>query len=76
MTASSPARALRSLHVQRDRDRHQGDRRRGERRRQRSSGASGDRLRTVQTGYVRNYALGIVGGLVVLVAYFLIRAKG
>jgi NADH-quinone oxidoreductase subunit L len=37
---------------------------------------TGDRLRKVQTGYVRNYALGIIGGTVVLVAYFLIRAKG
>jgi len=37
---------------------------------------SGDRLRKIQTGYVRNYALGIIGGAVVLVAYFLIRAKG
>jgi NADH-quinone oxidoreductase subunit L len=37
---------------------------------------TGDRLRKVQTGYVRNYALGIIGGAVVLVAYFLIRAKG
>jgi NADH-quinone oxidoreductase subunit L len=37
---------------------------------------SGDRLRKIQTGYVRNYALGIVGGTVVIVAYFLIRAKG
>ena len=36
--------------------------------------SSGDRLRKVQTGYVRNYALGLVGGLVVLVAYVLIRA--
>ena len=37
---------------------------------------SGDKLRKIQTGYVRNYALGIVGGTVVIVAYFLIRAKG
>jgi NADH-quinone oxidoreductase subunit L len=37
---------------------------------------SGDRLRKIQTGYVRNYALGIIGGAVLLVAYFLIRAKG
>jgi NADH-quinone oxidoreductase subunit L len=36
----------------------------------------GNRLRKVQTGYVRNYALGIIGGTVVLVAYFLIRARG
>jgi NADH-quinone oxidoreductase subunit L len=39
-------------------------------------GTIGGRLRKVQTGYVRNYALGIIGGTVVLVAYFLIRAKG
>jgi NADH-quinone oxidoreductase subunit L len=37
--------------------------------------SGGDRLRKVQTGYVRNYALGIIGGTVVLVAYFLIRTK-
>jgi NADH-quinone oxidoreductase subunit L len=35
---------------------------------------SGERLRRVQSGYVRNYALGLVAGLVVLVAYVLVRA--
>jgi NADH-quinone oxidoreductase subunit L len=34
----------------------------------------GERLRRVQTGYVRTYALTIVGGIVVLVAYFVTRA--
>ena len=34
------------------------------------------RLRRVQTGYVRNYALGIVGGLVVVLAFLLARASG
>ncbi|MHB1598136.1 MAG: hypothetical protein ACYCXY_04465, partial [Acidimicrobiales bacterium] len=34
---------------------------------------SGERLRRVQSGYVRNYALGLVAGLVVLVAYVLVR---
>jgi NADH-quinone oxidoreductase subunit L len=36
--------------------------------------AAGRRLRTVQTGYVRNYALGLMGGLVVLLAYVVGRA--
>ncbi len=36
----------------------------------------GDVVRKTQTGYVRNYALGIIGGAVVLVAYFLIRVHG
>jgi NADH-quinone oxidoreductase subunit L len=36
--------------------------------------AAGRRLRTVQTGYVRNYALGLMGGLVVLLAYVVVRA--
>jgi len=35
---------------------------------------SGERLRRVQSGYVRNYALGLIAGLVVLVAYVLVRA--
>ncbi|MGO9557866.1 MAG: NADH-quinone oxidoreductase subunit L [Acidimicrobiales bacterium] len=35
--------------------------------------ASGGVYRRVQTGYVRNYALGIMGGLVVLLAYVLTR---
>ncbi len=34
---------------------------------------SGERLRRIQSGYVRNYALGLVAGLVVLVAYVLVR---
>jgi NADH-quinone oxidoreductase subunit L len=32
------------------------------------------RLRRVQTGYVRSYALVIIGGLVLIVAYFMIRS--
>jgi NADH-quinone oxidoreductase subunit L len=36
--------------------------------------AAGRRLRTVQTGYVRNYALGLLGGLVVLLAYVVVKA--
>jgi NADH-quinone oxidoreductase subunit L len=36
--------------------------------------AGGQRLRTVQTGYIRNYALGIAGGAVLLLAWFLMRA--
>ena len=36
--------------------------------------AGGNRLRTVQTGYVRNYALGIAGGAVLVLAWFLMRA--
>jgi NADH-quinone oxidoreductase subunit L len=35
---------------------------------------AGRRLRRVQTGYVRNYALGLLGGLVVLLAYVAVRA--
>src|SRR5487761_1960609 len=38
--------------------------------------STGEKLRKIQSGYVRNYALGIVGGTVLLVAYFLIRSKG
>jgi NADH-quinone oxidoreductase subunit L len=34
----------------------------------------GERLRRIQSGYVRSYALGIVAGLVVLAAYVLSRA--
>jgi NADH-quinone oxidoreductase subunit L len=37
---------------------------------------SGDLVRKTQTGYVRNYALGIVFGTVVLFAYFLVRVHG
>jgi NADH-quinone oxidoreductase subunit L len=37
--------------------------------------AAGRRLRTLQTGYVRNYALGLMGGLVVLLAYVVVRAS-
>jgi len=33
----------------------------------------GDRLRSVQTGFVRNYALGIAGGVVALLAWTLAR---
>ncbi len=36
--------------------------------------AAGRRLRTVQTGYVRNYALGLMGGLVLILAYVVVRA--
>ncbi len=32
-------------------------------------------LRKVQTGYVRNYALGLAGGLVLVLAYVLTRAS-
>ncbi|MGD0081593.1 MAG: NADH-quinone oxidoreductase subunit L [Acidimicrobiales bacterium] len=35
---------------------------------------TGRRLRTVQTGYVRNYALGLLGGLVILLAYVAVKA--
>jgi NADH-quinone oxidoreductase subunit L len=35
---------------------------------------TGDRLRVVQTGYVRNYALGIAGGAVLALGWFLLRA--
>jgi NADH-quinone oxidoreductase subunit L len=37
-------------------------------------GAVASRLRRIQTGYVRNYALGIAGGLVIVLAYMLSRA--
>ena len=36
--------------------------------------AGGQRLRGVQTGYIRNYALGIAGGAVLLLGWFLMRA--
>ena len=35
---------------------------------------SGRRLRRLQTGYVRNYALGLMGGLVIVLAYIVVRA--
>ena len=35
---------------------------------------AGRRLRVVQTGYVRNYALGIAGGAVLCLGWFLMRA--
>ena len=34
----------------------------------------GDNVRKLQTGYVRNYALGLVGGLVVILAWAIYRA--
>ena len=37
--------------------------------------AGGTRLRAVQTGYIRNYALGISVGAVLLLAFFLTRAS-
>jgi NADH-quinone oxidoreductase subunit L len=37
--------------------------------------ASGRQLRKVQTGYVRNYALGLSAGLVLILAYVLTRAS-
>ncbi|MBA3652946.1 MAG: NADH-quinone oxidoreductase subunit L [Actinobacteria bacterium] len=37
---------------------------------------SGDRLRLLQTGYVRNYALAVAGGAVALLTYVVIRASG
>ena len=36
--------------------------------------AAGARLRRVQTGYVRNYALGVACGAVLLLAYAVVRA--
>ena len=36
--------------------------------------AGGSRLRVVQTGYIRNYALGIAGGAVLALGWFLMRA--
>ncbi len=36
--------------------------------------AGGSRLRTVQTGFVRNYALGVAGGAVAALAYVLTRS--
>jgi NADH-quinone oxidoreductase subunit L len=35
---------------------------------------AGTQVRRVQTGYVRNYALGLIGGLVVVLAYVALRA--
>ena len=37
--------------------------------------AGGTRLRAVQTGYVRTYALGVTVGAVLLVAFFLARSS-
>ncbi|MFZ2059133.1 MAG: NADH-quinone oxidoreductase subunit L [Acidimicrobiales bacterium] len=37
--------------------------------------ATGHQLRKVQTGYVRNYALGLAAGLVLILAYVLTRAS-
>jgi NADH-quinone oxidoreductase subunit L len=37
---------------------------------------SGDRIRRLQTGYVRNYALGLAGGAVVLLLYVAVRGGG
>ncbi|MEY2566212.1 MAG: NADH-quinone oxidoreductase subunit [Actinomycetota bacterium] len=36
---------------------------------------SGSQLRRLQTGYVRNYALGVAAGTVGLLAWFLVRAR-
>ena len=38
--------------------------------------ATGSRARRLQTGYVRSYALGLVAGTVLLIAYLLVRVKG
>ncbi len=38
--------------------------------------AGGGQLRKLQTGYVRNYALGITTGTVLLLAYFVARGRG
>ncbi len=38
--------------------------------------ATGRQLRRVQSGYVRNYALGLAGGLAILLAYVAARAGG
>ncbi len=49
--------------------------RRGRRRVWRGScAAAAERLRRVQSGYVRTYALAIVGGIVIVVAYLVTRA--
>ena len=37
--------------------------------------ATGRQLRKVQTGYVRNYALGLTAGLVLILAYVLTRVS-
>ena len=34
----------------------------------------GNKVRVVQTGFVRNYALGIAGGAVLALGWFLVRA--
>jgi NADH-quinone oxidoreductase subunit L len=39
-----------------------------------SVGRGGEVVRKTQTGYVRNYALGITAGTVALIAYFLVRS--
>jgi NADH-quinone oxidoreductase subunit L len=36
----------------------------------------GERARKIQNGYVRSYALGLVAGVFVLIAYVIVRAKG
>lgn len=36
----------------------------------------GGRLRRLQTGYVRNYALGVAGGAAILLLYVALRAGG
>jgi NADH-quinone oxidoreductase subunit L len=36
---------------------------------------TGSRVRRLQTGYIRNYALGLAAGVVVLVAFVLYRAS-
>ncbi|MDQ2754102.1 MAG: NADH-quinone oxidoreductase subunit L [Actinomycetota bacterium] len=42
----------------------------------RLTAATGRQLRRAQTGYVRNYALGIAGGLAALLFFFAVRAGG
>ena len=37
---------------------------------------TGTKLRRVQSGYVRNYALGVLGGAVLVIAYVVFRARG
>ena len=72
-------------HPLRRRPRHQGlrgrrlvrpqrHRRRRQRRRRRWCAASGRGLRTVQSGFVRSYALGMSAGVVVVLGYFLDEA--
>jgi NADH-quinone oxidoreductase subunit L len=38
--------------------------------------STGRQLRRVQSGYVRNYALGLAGGLAIILAYVAARAGG